>query len=69
MEREHNGQGMGGVSPWCKLRGVNVPKEFALFLQIVLDCISTDWALGPGNNLLTHYIEARRAVPLRPCKA
>jgi hypothetical protein len=34
---------------------VNVPKEFALLPPIVLDRISTDWVLGPGNNLLTHY--------------
>jgi hypothetical protein len=32
-----------------------VPKEFALLPPIVLDRISTDWVLGPGNNLLTHY--------------
>jgi transposase len=57
VERAHTGVGMGGVSPWRQLRelGVNVPKEFALLPPIVLDRISTDWVLGPGNNLLTHY--------------
>ena len=57
VEREHSGQEMGGVSPWRRLRelGVNVPVEFALLPPIVLDRISTDWVLGPGNDLLTHY--------------
>ncbi len=66
VEREHSGEGMGGVSPWRKLvqLGVKVPKEFALFPPIVLDRISTDWVLSPGNDLLTHYI--RRERPPRP---
>ncbi len=34
---------------------MKVPKEFALLPLILLDYISTDWVLGPGNNLLTHY--------------
>lgn len=34
---------------------MKVSKEFALLPPIVLDRISTDWAPGPGNNLLTHY--------------
>ncbi|MCL6546072.1 MAG: hypothetical protein K6T61_12655, partial [Bryobacteraceae bacterium] len=57
VERGHTGVGMGGVSPWRKLRqlGVKVPVGFALLPPIVLDRISTDWVLGPGNNLLTHY--------------
>jgi len=44
-------------SPWRKLRElrVRVPKEFALLPPILLDSISTDWVLGPGNHLLTHY--------------
>jgi hypothetical protein len=48
---------MEGVSPWRKLRelGVKVPKEFAVLPPMVLDRISTDWVLGPGNHLLTHY--------------
>ncbi len=32
---------------------MQVPKEFAVLPLIVLDSISTDWVLGPGNNLLT----------------
>ncbi len=57
VERGHTGKGMDGQSPWQKLRelGVRVPKEFALLPPIVLDRISTDWVLGPGNDLLTHY--------------
>ncbi len=56
----HSGQGMGGVSPWRKLREleVKVPVEFALLPLILLDHISTDWVLGLGNNLLTHYIDS-----------
>jgi hypothetical protein len=48
---------MEEVSPWRKLRelGVKVPKEFAVLPPMVLDRISTDWVLGPGNHLLTHY--------------
>ncbi len=44
VERPHTGKGMGGVSPWRKLRelGVQVPKEFAVLPPIVLDSISTD---------------------------
>ncbi|MCI2429265.1 hypothetical protein LM604_01225, partial [Candidatus Acetothermia bacterium] len=44
-------------SPWRKLRelGVKVPKEFAVLPPMVLDRLSTDWVLGPGNHLLTHY--------------
>jgi transposase len=61
VERAHMGEGMGGRSPWRTLRelGVKVPVEFALFPPIVLDRISTDWVLGPGNNLLTHYKRVR----------
>jgi transposase len=57
VERPHTGEGMGGQSPWQKLQElrVGVPKEFALLPPILLDGISTDWVLGPGNNLLTHY--------------
>ncbi|MCI2431568.1 hypothetical protein LM602_03290, partial [Candidatus Acetothermia bacterium] len=46
-----------GGSPWRKLRelGVKVPKEFAVLPPMVLDRLSTDWVLGPGNHLLTHY--------------
>jgi hypothetical protein len=46
---------MDGVSPWQKLRQLEVPVEFAVLPPIVLDRIATDWVLGPGNDLLTHY--------------
>lgn len=61
VERSHTGQGMEGRSPWLRLRelGVKVAKEFALLPPIVLDRISTDWVLGPGNHLLTHYTAPR----------
>lgn len=48
---------MDGLSPWRKLRqlGGRAPWTFAVLPPIVLDRISTDWLLGPGNHLLTHY--------------
>ena len=57
VARRHSGAGMDGRSPWQKLRqlGVQAPVEFAMLPPIVLDRIATDWVLGPGNNLLTHY--------------
>ncbi len=36
-------------------RELGVRAPIALLPPIVLDRISTDWVLGPGNNLLTHY--------------
>jgi hypothetical protein len=42
-----------------------VPVEFAVLPPIVLDRIATDWVLGPGNDLLTHYRFALFA-PIRP---
>ncbi len=61
VERPHSGVGMDGQSPWRKLRqlGVQVPAEFAVLPPIVLDSISTDWVLGPGNHLLPHYTQSR----------
>ncbi len=58
---------MEGKSPWHKLREleVEVPQEFALFPPITLDPTSTDWLLGPGNNLLTYYTRVAKAR-LRP---
>jgi hypothetical protein len=68
VERLHSGEGMEGGSPWRKLRelGVKVPKEFAVLPPMMLDRISTDWVLGPGNDLLTHYmIEQQWAIEER----
>jgi nitroreductase len=42
---------------------VKVPKEFAVLPPMVLDRIATDWVLGPGNDLLTHYILAAGTAP------
>jgi transposase-like protein len=57
LERPHSGEGMDGLTPWAKLRelGVKTPKTFALLPPVVLDPISLDWVLHPGNDLLTHY--------------
>lgn len=37
--------------------GVKVPVEFAVLPPIVLDGISTDWVLRPGNDPLNHYAQ------------
>lgn len=61
VERGHTGEGLNGKSPWQRLveLGVRVPKKFAVLPPIVLDRISTDWVLGSGNDLLTHYNRRR----------
>ena len=45
---------------------MNVPKEFLLLPPIVLDRISTEWVLGPGNDLLTHYTSPSSGGPSHP---
>jgi len=49
---------MDGRSPFEKLKdlGYNLPEEFALLPPIILDDVSTFWAVRGGNNLLTPYI-------------
>jgi hypothetical protein len=51
---------MEGQSPWRMLRELRVkaPQEYALLPPIGLDRISTDSVLGPGNDLLTHYLRS-----------
>lgn len=68
VERPHMGEGMEGKSPGQKLveLGVEVPREFALMMPVILDRISTDWVLGPGNDLLAHYINHSKTWATRP---
>jgi len=49
---------MSGKPPLEKLKdlGYNLPEEFALLPPIILDDVSTFWAVRGGNNLLTPYI-------------
>ncbi|MCI2430521.1 hypothetical protein LM604_07740, partial [Candidatus Acetothermia bacterium] len=47
--------------------GVKVPKEFAVLPPMVLDRLSTDWVLGPGNHLLTHYRANGTLFDSAPC--
>jgi len=58
VKRPHFGKGMDGRSPFEKLKdlGYNLPEEFALLPPIILDDVSTFWAVRGGNNLLTPYI-------------
>jgi len=58
VKRSHFGKGMDGRSPFEKLKdlGYNLPEEFALLPPIILDDVSTFWAVRGGNNLLTPYI-------------
>jgi len=55
--RPHYGKGMGGKPPFAKLRelGYDLAEEFALFPPLLLDPISSDWAVEGGNDLLAHY--------------
>ncbi|MCD6171582.1 MAG: helix-turn-helix domain-containing protein [Thermoplasmata archaeon] len=57
VKRPHFGKGMDGRSPFEKLKdlGYNLPEEFALLPPIILDEVSTFWAVRGGNNLLTPY--------------
>jgi len=51
-------EGMEGKTPFEKLRnlGYGLPREFALFLPVIPDPISTVWLLQTDNNSLAHYI-------------
>jgi len=57
VKRPHFGKGMDGRPPLEKLRelGYNLPEEFACFLPIILDDVSSFWAVRGGNNLLAPY--------------
>jgi len=46
---------MEGKPPFSKLRELkcDLPEEFALFLPLVLDRISADWALTEGSRIET----------------
>jgi len=54
---------MDGRSPFEKLKdlGYNLPEEFALLPPIILDDVSTFWAVRGGNNLLTPYTILRKS--------
>ena len=43
-----------------------MPKEFVLLPPIVLDRISTDWVLGPGDDPLTPYTSPTPGGPSHP---
>ena len=58
VERPHFGEGMNRKPPFEKLREfhLTLPEQFALLPPIILDDVSTFWAVGSGNDLLTPYI-------------
>ena len=62
LVRPHYGKGMEGKPPFAKLRelGYDLPEGFALFPPLLLDTISSDWAVEGGNDLLAHYKELSR---------
>lgn len=57
VKRPHFGKGMNGKPPLLRLKdlGYNLPEEFACLPPIILDDISTFWAVRGGNNLLAPY--------------
>ena len=57
VKRPHFGKGMSEKPPLEKLKdlGYNLPEEFALLPPIILDDVSTFWAVRGGNNLLAPY--------------
>ena len=60
VKRPHFGEGMNRKPPFQKLREFhsNLPEQFALLPPIILDDVSTFWAVGGGNDLLTHLPQA-----------
>jgi len=52
---------MNGIPPLERLRelGYNLPEEFACFPPIILDDVSSFWALRSGNDLLALYLTSR----------
>jgi len=59
VKRPHFGKGMSGKPPLKRLKdlGYNLPEEFTLLPPIILDDVSTFWAVRGGNNLLTPYMK------------
>ena len=57
VRRPHFGKGMNGKPPLQRLRelGYDLPEEFACFPPIILDDISSLWAVRGGNDLLAPY--------------
>jgi hypothetical protein len=55
--RPHSGYGLPGLSPFQRLRrlGYHGSERLAVFPPILLDTISSEWAVT-GNDLLTHYL-------------
>jgi len=57
VRRPHFGKGMSGKPPLERLKdlGYNLSEEFALLPPIILDNVSTFWAVRGGNNLSHFY--------------
>jgi len=57
VERPHFGEGMNRKPPFEKLKESysKLPEQFALLPPVILDDVSTFWAVKGGNDLLTPY--------------
>ena len=57
VKRPHFGKDMDGKLPFEKLKEYysNLPEQFVLLPPIILDDVSTFWAIRGGNDLLTPY--------------
>jgi putative transposase len=57
VKRPHFGKDMDGKPPFEKLKEYysNLPEQFVLLPPIILDDVSTFWAIRGGNDLLTPY--------------
>lgn len=57
VKRPHFGKGIDGRPPLERLRelGYNLPEEFASFPPIILDDVSSFWAVRGSNDLLAPY--------------
>lgn len=62
VKRLHFGKGMDGRPPLEKVResGYNLAKKFALLPPIILDDVSTFWAVRGGNDPLAPYNSLRQ---------
>jgi len=58
LKRLHQGVGMRSLAPFARLqwrRKQRFPRRLALLPPVLLDTISTDMAINPGNDVLTLY--------------
>ena len=66
VKRPHFGKDMDGKPPFEKLKEYysNLPEQFVLLPPIILDDVSTFWAIRGGNDLLTPYTHSLLSVKI-----